>query len=87
MTHTLHAPSSHKPLRQISKPILHPEFIAREMPFKKKGEKKEPPLIAHIKNNEEVQSYPSTEAPALPFGESGAILKVEAEGLCCANYV
>lgn len=35
-------------------------------PLRRK-EKKDPPLIVRIKNNEEVQSYPSKVAQALPF--------------------
>ncbi len=67
------------------KTILHPEFITREMPFKKKGGKNDHPLIVRIKNNEEVQSYPSKwHKPSLLVIQQ-IHLETKAKDLCGAN--
>lgn len=56
-------------------------------PLRRK-EREDPPLIVHIKNNEEVRSYPfegGTDPPFLSHG--GSISKAEAGCLCGANDV
>ena len=57
-------------------------------PLRRK-EKEKTPLIVRIKNNEEVQSYPSKVARALPFCHIKDHLErqKQGEGLCGANDV
>lgn len=56
-------------------------------PLRRK-EREDPPLIVHIKNNEEVRSYPFEGGTGPLFLSHGrSISKAEAECLCGANDV
>lgn len=88
MTRPPHAPSSLKPLQQISKPFCIRSLSLVRCPLRRK-EKEKTPLIVRIKNNEEVRSYPSKVARALPFCNIKDHLErqKQAESLCGANDV